>query len=1374
MLKGKIIAIFLISMLVFTTGFGSTKIVFKDRQIDDQESASEEHYKDKLTFLTDGTSLHGNSIYSDQDSFYTLNSDSTKDQYYENGNEKYQFYQTSTHIAQGFKPTLKWLTKVNIYLSRTSYENGILLVLIRNNSVSSDDWLGAAVPLLHISKSGDWLELPCDKPYPLNPGGNYLIVLRLYTALPSDEYVAWWYGTGNPYSRGKAYETTDGGSSWSTKSDLDFNFQTWGTSTDPPNPPSNPYPVSGSTGKDLNVDLSWSCSDPNGDSLTYDVYFGTITPPPLVASSIGSSSYDPGELNYETTYYWKIVARDSHGVETEGPVWNFKTKDAPPGPPHITFIETYYADGSEASNGVGLFLQGMNLENTYIAFVSGKNVDEVEFTFGIQDYTDTNGEDGWTATFNTKNILNPFAKLQVRAHNDHGWSEYKTYTPRIIPMAGWLVNYITYMDENKNSSFVTFSIGEKDDPPKPKNNYWTLVAEVDFSTGSPGNEDESPVDASVPGGVPVDDIGGDYGYSGGVGSSVVFCSDAIITVSGHFEAEVTAASAGGKIGATLGGSIGIENNGIVWHSMNITITGEVTIPVFVIPLKICGVGLDAGITITPHVELTFQLEPAPDSSGGLVPGLGIKIKDNSGIRGNVGCTVRVYADFDVYVGGLYLEAGGDGTLYFKTPADNYGYFDDFVLKAWIKGKLRFLWWSVSGKISYSWNWPGYLLSNVEYMEDDWTPLDRDYINQNDYGKFVWDDGSDSGKVIKNAFPYASPCSAPFPNSAGNKQMIVWSHDNENKAAVKGMELWYTIWDQGSMTQPERIPGSDDDRLQMNPQVVFDKNGNAICIFSQTDSSIDASSDPMDAFNAAEIAYCVWDEQGWSQIETITDNNRMDIQPVLASNDNGDVVLVWTSDADCDHETIGDRSIFACFWRDNSWSEIIKVVDNMAVVSTPRVAIKQPDSAVCVFAVDKDGDPLTASDQEIVYKTITDGMLSLSDNVTDITDDSFQDASASVVYGTNGEPYVIWLKNNYHTESNQEVYDGTLYYQPIGGSMLAGEFDAHEITSGAVSDPAAFSSAGAMKYGGEFADVNFVVGWAAGESANTLKCATVKTNGEVDVGTIYGSNSKLSETDWCMAAASITAATVERAGLGNNGKDCNLSFVSVAGYDKTMPVTACSINGDIQGYGDHGPEFEGDVTIEFGASDEGGSGLYKTEYRLDDGAWETYTEADIKLVSNVGRHILLYRSIDKAGNMEDTKKERFRIITNHAPDKPSQPSGPTSGKPNVKYTYTSQTVDVDGDQIWYIWNWGDEISSWDGPYNSREIVTESHTWTNKGNYEIKVKAKDEYESESPWSDALTLKIDTSKSIDKLSFLNLLRILIKQFPVFERILIRLQIL
>jgi hypothetical protein len=105
----------------------------------------------------------------------------------------------------------------------------------------------------------------------------------------------------------------------------------------PPNAPKDPSPPDGATNIDINADLSWNCTDPDGDDLTYDVYFeaNDSTPDVLVSNNQSESTYDPGTMNYNTQYYWKIVAWDGTNQSTEGPVWDFTTTSIPNNPPYI-------------------------------------------------------------------------------------------------------------------------------------------------------------------------------------------------------------------------------------------------------------------------------------------------------------------------------------------------------------------------------------------------------------------------------------------------------------------------------------------------------------------------------------------------------------------------------------------------------------------------------------------------------------------------------------------------------------------------------------------------------------------------------------------------------------------------------------------------------------------------------------------------------------------------------------------------------------------------------------------------------------------------------------------------------------------------------
>ncbi len=96
-------------------------------------------------------------------------------------------------------------------------------------------------------------------------------------------------------------------------------------SNQPPAIPSNPNPPSNATNQQVDITLTWFCSDPENDPLSYDLYLGTNNPPPLIQSGISNTSYALNQLQLSTTYYWKIVARDDHENITEGSVWSFTT-----------------------------------------------------------------------------------------------------------------------------------------------------------------------------------------------------------------------------------------------------------------------------------------------------------------------------------------------------------------------------------------------------------------------------------------------------------------------------------------------------------------------------------------------------------------------------------------------------------------------------------------------------------------------------------------------------------------------------------------------------------------------------------------------------------------------------------------------------------------------------------------------------------------------------------------------------------------------------------------------------------------------------------------------------------------------------------------
>lgn len=98
-----------------------------------------------------------------------------------------------------------------------------------------------------------------------------------------------------------------------------------------PGIPSEPSPINNTIDINPNVTLSWVVSNPEGNVLDHDLYFGATTSPVLittVTTAVTTPSYTlPSSLSSNKTYYWKIVAKDViKGNTVIGPQWKFRTQ----------------------------------------------------------------------------------------------------------------------------------------------------------------------------------------------------------------------------------------------------------------------------------------------------------------------------------------------------------------------------------------------------------------------------------------------------------------------------------------------------------------------------------------------------------------------------------------------------------------------------------------------------------------------------------------------------------------------------------------------------------------------------------------------------------------------------------------------------------------------------------------------------------------------------------------------------------------------------------------------------------------------------------------------------------------------------------------
>jgi hypothetical protein len=100
--------------------------------------------------------------------------------------------------------------------------------------------------------------------------------------------------------------------------------------------------------------------------------------------------------------------------------------------------------------------------------------------------------------------------------------------------------------------------------------------------------------------------------------------------------------------------------------------------------------------------------------------------------------------------------------------------------------------------------------------------------------------------------------------------------------------------------------------------------------------------------------------------------------------------------------------------------------------------------------------------------------------------------------------------------------------------------------------------------------------------------------------------------------------------------------------------------------------------------------------------------------------------------------------NNPPQTPSLPQGPVQGSVRNSLSYTTSTVDPDGDSVRFTFNWGDGSTSQTGLVRSGR-GSASHIWRQAGTYQVAAKATDSKGGQSAWSANFLVSIsDTPNS------------------------------
>ncbi len=186
--------------------------------------------------------------------------------------------------------------------------------------------------------------------------------------------------------------------------------QTWTFTTAAPSrpgEPAGPSPADGATGiAAASTVLSWT---PAAGATSYDVAFGTVSPPPLVAQQQPGTQFNPGSLAAATSYYWQVTARNAGGA-TAGAIWSFTTAPSTmPATPlrRLKLLTWNIQHGYDATNA--------EIIDDQVALMVDSNADVI----GLQEITIEQGKD-----------LSTLYKAKLEAATGQVWNSVWAPAPR--------------------------------------------------------------------------------------------------------------------------------------------------------------------------------------------------------------------------------------------------------------------------------------------------------------------------------------------------------------------------------------------------------------------------------------------------------------------------------------------------------------------------------------------------------------------------------------------------------------------------------------------------------------------------------------------------------------------------------------------------------------------------------------------------------------------------------------------------------------------------------------------------------------------------------------------------------------------------------
>jgi hypothetical protein len=195
----------------------------------------------------------------------------------------------------------------------------------------------------------------------------------------------------------------------------------------------DPFPSDNQSDVRTNTALGWT---PGAHAVSHHIHFGTTQTPDSVTYQF-SPSFNPGELEPNTTYYWRIDEENGSG-KTEGSLWSFTTADIG-GPSDIVVLD--YCDevtGWKSSNGLELDA-GDKQEGFASLTCTGTSTNRFNKTFDtpVNTYCDENSYFNLWVYVSDVSAFSGGGQIEICSSGKNDVDEYSWSVPGLNLSNGW-------------------------------------------------------------------------------------------------------------------------------------------------------------------------------------------------------------------------------------------------------------------------------------------------------------------------------------------------------------------------------------------------------------------------------------------------------------------------------------------------------------------------------------------------------------------------------------------------------------------------------------------------------------------------------------------------------------------------------------------------------------------------------------------------------------------------------------------------------------------------------------------------------------------------------------------------------------------------